>query len=426
MWGNSFRGVMKKFILIIALLPLLIGARSYSFEELAEHGLANSYNTRSSQLSYESSRSVLNSAKWNLLPEANLSGSADYKLYNPSPLPGGSDLSSSIGINISKVISLNDAAWFNYRYASIDAETAAIRLRNSRRSYVFQVFGAYLEVLNSERQLRALEENLRIQTRIWDQSKALQAQGKITAFDVKQNEIASTNSRISILKMRNNIDKNRQALFGLIGLADEGFPLDELAVLPNTQVPALDYTNIEPLKLLEQETKRSNLSLKQTRLDYLPKISLSYSLSRNVSGPDFEFDRYSTGHGVGLNISYSLWNQFRHSETAKRSRIAMQQSELQTLEKRDEIAREYQSIVEELAYLQELQELYTQKLEQAAEQIRIAEQRYSLGMIQQLELDKTRSEHLEAEINHSSNKYQIIARREALNYLLSNQILGKW
>ncbi len=417
---------MRKFTILIILMPILLFAQEYSFDNLVEIGLKQSFTAQNAALTFESTASQLKTAKWNLVPEANLNLNADQRFYNPSSLPGSSDLSSSFGLSISKAISLNDASWFNYRYAKLDKEIGRIRLDNSLRNYVYQLFGAYLDVLNSERQLLSLQENLRIQTRIWEQSKAMLQQGRITDFEVKQNEIAVMNSRIAILRMQNTIDKGRNLLFGMVGTQDEGFPLTDFILDSSLTIPELQLDNVDSVRLLKEEIKRNDLTLRQRNMDYLPQVTISYGLSRSVSGYDFDFDKYSTNHGVGLNISYSLWNQFRNSETAKRAKISSQMTQLSIADKKDEVTREYNSLSEELKYLRELDVLYADKLEQAEQQIRIAEERYKLGMIQQLELDKTRSEYLDADIAYSSNHYQILAKREALNYLLSNKILGKW
>ena len=68
----------------------------------------------------------------------------------------------------------------------------------------------------------------------------------------------------------------------------------------------------------------------------------------------------------------------------------------------------------------------SEKLSQSAEQIRIAEERYRLGLIELLELDKTRVDYIDADIAYNTNRYQIIQTRENLNYLLSDKLLGKW
>ncbi|HQQ68035.1 MAG TPA: TolC family protein, partial [Candidatus Cloacimonadota bacterium] len=84
------------------------------------------------------------------------------------------------------------------------------------------------------------------------------------------------------------------------------------------------------------------------------------------------------------------------------------------------------TITQELEYLLRLDELYLERLTQSREQIRIAEERYRLGMIQLLDLDKTRTDYISADIEYNTNRYQIIQKQEAVNYLLSNKILGKW
>ena len=73
-----------------------------------------------------------------------------------------------------------------------------------------------------------------------------------------------------------------------------------------------------------------------------------------------------------------------------------------------------------------MDELYQERLEQSQEQIRIAEERYRLGMIQLLELDKTRTEYIDSNIQYNANRYQIIKKQEELNHMLSQKILGKW
>ena len=83
-------------------------------------------------------------------------------------------------------------------------------------------------------------------------------------------------------------------------------------------------------------------------------------------------------------------------------------------------------MTKELEYLLRLDELYSERLTQSREQIRIAEERYRLGMIQLLDLDKTRTDYISSDIEYHTNRYQIIQKQEAVNYLLSHQILGKW
>lgn len=416
---------MKRLTLILLLLPLALAAQQYTLEQLVQYGLEHSWTMQKNELSYQSSASSLSSAKWNLLPDASLNFGVQNDFYHPD-MPAKSDLSSSAGFSVSKTISLNDAAYFNYRYATLDERKARLSLERNASSYAYGVFSAYLEVLSAQKQLVSLNENLAIQTRVWDQSKVLLQLGKVTSFEVKQNEIAVMNSRISIIKLQNTISSNRLQLFGLVQMEDEGYELAELEPDQDFSIPEFNGDSISEVKLLQADIRKSELSKKQNWLDYFPRVNLAYNYARNVGGEDFDFDRYTTSHTVSLNLSYSLWNHFKQSQTVKRSDFALRLAELELGDRIDELERQYQLLGKELEYLQRLDELYREQLSQANEQIRIAEERYRLGLIELLELDKTRNSYIESEISYNTNRYQIIAKQEAINYLLSNKIQGKW
>jgi len=234
------------------------------------------------------------------------------------------------------------------------------------------------------------------------------------------------NSRISIMQLENTIRTNRQSLFGLVQIADEGHPLADLEPEKDYQIPELNADAVNEIKLLKAEIRSAKLSRNQSRLDFLPRLSLGYGLSRNISGDDFEFDTYSTTHNIYLNLSYSLWNQFTQHQSHKRADIGYRLAELELMDKTDELGRQYQNATQELQYLTRLDELYREKLEQSSQQIKIAEERYRLGLIELLELDKTRTDYIDADIAYNANRYQILSKQQNLNLLLSQKILGKW
>jgi outer membrane protein len=285
---------------------------------------------------------------------------------------------------------------------------------------------AYIEVLSSTKRRSALEENLAIQTRVYEQSQVLLQLGKTTPFELKQNEIAVMNSRISILQLDNTIQNTRARLFSLVQMQDEGFPLAELPIDISKQIPEYSADKLAQIKVLEHSLRKNDLNLNKSKLEFLPRLNLSYGFSRSVSGEDFEFDNYNTQHSLGLNLSYSIWNFFTNKENNTRYKISKQNTLLSIEDARDQNRRAYDNAVTELQYLLRLDELYLERLQQSTKQIQIAEERYRLGMIQLLELDKTRTEYVDSDIQYNSNRYQIIQKQEEINHLLSNQILGKW
>ncbi|MDD5408117.1 MAG: TolC family protein [Candidatus Cloacimonas acidaminovorans] len=414
---------MKVITVILMLLPLLLAAQSYTLEELITYGLENSFSVQKSSLNYQSSKSTLNTSKWNLLPDASVSGGVK-KDFDPAV--NTDDVTSSAGLSIGKTISLNDAAYFNYLYASLDTKTANMKLEQTRRAYAYEVFSAYLKVLSSQKQRSSLEENLQIQIRVWEQSKILLQLGKTTPFEVKQNEIAVLNSNISLMQLDNTIANARKELFALVQMQDEDYPLTELELNIQKEIPAFNTEKNADLNILNQELKRLNLQLKQNKLDDFPRLNLAYNFDRSVSGADFDFDRYNTNHGISLTLSYPLFNIGENAESRTRTKISRQLSQVAIEEKKDQLQRDYDSALRELQYLKRMNELYSEQLAQSREQITQAEERYRLGLIELLELDKTRTNYIETDISYNTNLYSIIAKQEEINYLLSEPVLGKW
>ena len=414
---------MKVFTVLLMLLPILLAAQSYTLDELITYGLENSFSVQKSSLNYESSQSTLNTSKWNLLPDASVTGSVT-KDFDPAAQTD--DLTNSAGFSLSKTISLNDDTYFNYLYSSLDTKTAQMKLDQTRKTYAYDVFSAYLKVLSAQKQRSSLEENLQIQTRVWEQSKILLQLGKTTPFEVKQNEIAVLNSNISLMQLDNTIANARKELFALVQMQDEGFPLTELELNVQKEIPAFSIEKNADLSILNQELKQINLQLKQNKLDDFPRLNLAYNLDRTVGGADFDYDRYNTNHNISLSLSYPLLNIFENSESRTRTKISRQLSQLSIDEKKDQLQRDYDSALRELQYLTRMNELYSEQLAQSREQITQAEERYRLGLIELLELDKTRTSYIETDISYNNNLYSIINKQEEINYLLSEPILGKW
>jgi adhesin transport system outer membrane protein len=415
---------MKRFIFVLLLLPMALAGQTYKLEDLVNYGLEHSWDMQKSELGLESSRSAYRSSKWNLLPDVSVFAGIDQDLTdNSAPR---SSLSSSAGFSVSKTISLNDAAYFQYRYARLDRETAEMEYSSARRKYAYDVVNAYFNVLSSQKRLASLTENLNIQTRVLEHSRVLFELGRNTNFDVKQSEIAMMSSQVAIIQLQNTIETARRSLFDLIQKADEGYPLEDIGLSDEYTVPAVDPEQIESIRMLKQSIKRNDIGLLQSKLDYFPNLSLAYNFRRSVGGDDFDFDTYSTVHGLSLNLSYSLWSPFRNKESYSRNRINNQMAELNLNSSITGINSQYQRLNSQLGYLQRLDELYLEQLEQSRQQISIAEERYRLGLIELLELDKTRTAYIDADINYSANRYQILQVREELNYLLSQRILGIW
>ena len=56
----------------------------------------------------------------------------------------------------------------------------------------------------------------------------------------------------------------------------------------------------------------------------------------------------------------------------------------------------------------------------------MAQEQYKLGLINILDLDKITLDHSDAQLSYNKQHFSIIKKREEINLLMSNKILGKW
>lgn len=92
-----------------------------------------------------------------------------------------------------------------------------MQLEQTRKTYAYNVFSAYLKVLQFTKAKKFSGRKFTdSRTRVWEQSKILLQLGKTTPFEVKQNEIAVLNSNISLMQLDNTIANARKELFALV------------------------------------------------------------------------------------------------------------------------------------------------------------------------------------------------------------------
>ena len=402
-------------------MPTLIFAQNYTAEQLIDIGLQNNYGIQQSEASYQVSKAKLNIARWDILPElsANFNYTHDFEAaQDPN--------SNALSLRLAKKISLNDQSYYQNKYAKYDLETAEIKLDNDKKDFVFKVLKAYIDVLNKQKQLELQNKNLEIQQSILTQSRMLLVQKKNTEFDVKQSEINLLNVQIAIKSLENDIKNSRRNLFNMLNIPDEFFAFSEITVPDFDNLPEFDVSQVPELVVLKRDIERDEIALTQSKVSFVPDLTMSYQYSKTKSGYDFEFDNNRTGHTLALDASYSFWNLFKHGQEHSQTKLSQKIKKLNYENSKLTIESQYSQYQTQLDYLKEMDELYQLKKENTQDNLNIAEQKHELGMIQQIELDKAIYEFLDASINAETNKYKLIELYESINYLLSKKLLNKY
>jgi outer membrane protein len=417
---------MKRCLLLLLLLGGLLWAQDYTLEQLIQTGLSNSTTIKAKAIQTDNAKSSLKSAYYDILPNADVSLSQTDN--NGVIIKSGS-------LSIYKSLSLNEPTLFNLKQSMYDNKTAQLSFEQTKKQYVYDIFADYLDILAAVKTVDIHQANVSLQDRIFTDTKIQYQQGRKSAFDLNQADINRINSQIDLQNAQNNMNNLRQALFTLLVVNDQGYQFAE----PELSLPMVDTlnTNIIPhldadvsplmVRMQELQLKKDKLSLSQQKINYLPTLTAAYSYTdRSVNNKPFDFQAYDDSYTISLTASYSLWNLFRHGEDYHRYKNSVKLAELDLQDAKVQLNANLDKLQRSLKYVNSSYRLQLRKKEQAAENLRIAEEKYRLGLINLLDLDQAQVNDLNAKLAANSDYYNLLKTKEQINLLLSNQIMGKW
>jgi len=409
---------LKTVIIIIStMLPNLLFSNVYNLQYLIEQAQENNIELGQSKLNVKISESEFISSKINYLPDisASVSRTESFDTF----LFEGNETNNALNFSISKSISLNDDTYFNTKLSKNSLKSSELNFKIQEQKILFEVINNYVSVLEAQKKLDLYDENIKIQENIVRESQQLFLQDKITSFEVQQSEINLLNARISALDAKNNLELSREKLFDLVNINDEGFPMEELKTELFDSEFVLNKDEILEIQLQNNEIDKHRINITRTKLDFFPQMSLQYNYRRNLSDSDYSYSNKSTDHTIGLNISYSLNKIFKNVQSNKQVQYLEMHKQLSYNQIETSIEAKYEQYLKELNYYEQLNTLLSNKLNQTNQNLEIANQKYSLGLISRLDLDNAVYENLDAKINYEVNTYQIMLKRLSLYNLLS-------
>ncbi|MBN2829074.1 MAG: TolC family protein [Candidatus Cloacimonetes bacterium] len=419
---------MKRFTVLLLIATLAIGlfAEGYTLEQLIEEGMGNASSIRKSELNMDNANSSHNSSWLNFLPEAGVS-------YRKTESKDGDSESGSL--SVSKTIALNEGDYFQFRGSEIDRSIAEISFDSAKKNLVYSILEAYLNILQTQKELEIQQENLALQERMYNEISLQVNQGRKTALDLNQTEIDKIDSQIQIDNLTNTLINLRADLFSMLKLDDNGSEFTDvnIPITPPENLPApkelkpdnndnpfnfkIDYLDLKKMKINEWQSK----------LNFLPTITVTASYGQgSVNDEVLEFKNYDESYSVQLNASYSLWNIFTHGEDYRRYKNSLKNAEIDLQDNIDEFYNQYNKYIRELGYLHKTKSLYERKASQSAENLAVANEKYTLGLIDLIELERARISNLQARISLNQNYYSILRSQEKLNQLLSAPIMNRW
>jgi outer membrane protein len=217
--------------------------------------------------------------------------------------------------------------------------------------------------------------------------------GVATLSDSLRSVVAVGNAQLALITARNDLRVASAALTRLVGSRTPvtALPSDtlDLAFVPIDSATLAGLIDEGPLvRQAEAQLNSARVSVRSARTPYLPTVDLTYSRSGNG------FDKY---YGIGgqslaytnnfaIRLAYPLFNNYQREDALNRARV---QADLADATVRDAHLAAQQNLIQQLGALRTAQERISLQLVSvtaAREDVRVQQQRYTLGASTLLDL----------------------------------------
>lgn len=299
------------------------------------------------------------------------------------------------------------AAEFSTAYSVAQQYYAALAARESRAA-------AITALTEAEQNLRAA--NARV------------AGGVATRSDSLRAIIAVGNQQLAVMTAENDLQNANAALTRLVGTPFSVTAAEAdtmlVPVLPDS-VELARYLDTAPtVRAAQASLTAASAGVRSSRTDYWPTLSTSYSLTNNISDENFKLwqGRTLQNKSFSLSMSVPIFNGLGREEAVQRARITEMNARASL---RDAQMLAQQQLVQYLGQLRLAQAriaIQQSALEAAMEDLRVQQQRYTLGASTQLELLTTQTQLNSARYNLVNARYQLRIARAQLEQLLGREI----
>jgi outer membrane protein len=254
------------------------------------------------------------------------------------------------------------------------------------------------------------------------------ASGAATRSDSLRAIIAVGNQQLAVMTADNDLQNANASLTRLVGT-----PFTVTAALADTVLTpvAVDSTELAGLldsspaiRSAQASVTAAAASVRSSRTDYLPQLSTSYGLTNNIADTSFNVwqNRTLQNKSFSLSMSVPIFSGLGREETVQRAKITEMNARA-TLRDAELLAQ--QQLVQYLGQLRLAQAriaILQASLEAAQEDLRVQQQRYTLGASTQLELLTTQTQLNSARYNLVNARYQVRIAKAQLEQLIGREI----
>jgi len=347
---------------------------------------------------YRKTESTLLMNYGRLLPGFNLNFYTGHTFYGPSSVQfdvsgrpvqrEGFDYPSySFGIS-------SDMTLFDWG-GNVNRVRAAMSGRDAARaSLLYQkdiiaarVIRAYYDLVRNRMLLRVQEESVDLAKRNLDRTDALLKVGSATRADLLKARVRHSNTRLAMIQATNAVALSREDLAALLNEETaDSIDVDTTMTIafeePNAAAEvAYAMAHRSDLRSLEHNVKSAGASVAAARSGWLPVLGASFNYAWNdrKMAQDFNFFENEYYWGVVGYLSFNIFDRFQTSSSVSMARADERIAQYGLEKAKLDAGKEIRGLVLIMDQAHERTLVATETVEQAQEDLRLAEERYRVG-----------------------------------------------
>lgn len=313
-----------------------------------------------------------------------------------------------------------------------ELESAKLTLDRLKQDIVFQTTSLYYDIINNQQQLKVNEDNLKWNKKNLETIKERNKLGAATLADVYQQEVATGNAELELIRTRNKLEVAKSNLLFYLGLdvLDEYFFSDTLTSQESQVLNSdlsKDYKNLSDIV---NKALSSRLDYKSAKLNLESAVN-GISIAQSGHWPRLIANGFYTWRGdnlseidrsktlsVGLTLSIPIFSGWSVDNRVQFAEVDMKNKEVELNDLERDIKRQIQTTFLDLQAAQKGLSVSQNNVESAEENLRIEQERYSLGSSRLLDVLVANSNYTKALSDLINAQFAYIVLSEQLKYYL--------
>jgi outer membrane protein len=423
--------------------------QTLALQQAIDLALQNNLSVIQSQNNLDAAASQARAAKGQYLPSLDASGTwrrtqTDQAGYegvlqgSPVTFPPSSLTRGTVSAGLSAGLTVFD---FFGREGSVSAAnaratSAELGVVRTRQAIVFQVVSEYLNVFRMEKLVQVAEENLKRDKRQLERITESNRVGALSLADVYRQQSQVANDELSVISATNNHLKSKADLLALIGLDGRQDYKVVDATLPTT-IDSLemiqlrrDYKGLGVLqdraiqsrpdfRAAQENVNAADGSVTSAYSGYYPAIGAfgGYSLD----GEKIQNLSDNRSLSWGINLRWNLFDGFLREQQIQTAEASRRNAEIARAQTERDVTVEVRKAVLDLDAAMKALQVTDQALVSAAEDRKIAEERYNLGAGTLLDLLVGNANYVNAEANKVNAVYGYLTAKYNLEFSLGER-----